>query len=84
MATSDPRTEETGKAIAKALADESNEEWTVTAKDPGRGHFWVSMAKSALRFLAYGIMLGVGGGVAYAGIVLILAEVLGIAEELVD
>lgn len=69
-----PRGEESGKAVADML---------VTAKDPGRGHFYVSMVKSGLRFLAYGIMLGVGGGVAYAGIVLILAEVLGIAEELV-
>jgi hypothetical protein len=79
----EPRAEETGKALAKALADDSNEEWTVAAKDPGRGHFWVSMVKSALRFLAYGVMLGVGGGVAIAGMILIAAEVLGIAEELV-
>lgn len=55
----------------------------VAAKDPGRGHFYVSMVKSAVRFLGYGMMLGVGGYVAYAGIALIIAEALGIAEELV-
>lgn len=75
MTINDPRSEEAGKAAA---------EMVVAAKDPGKGHFYVSLAKSALRFLAYGIMLGVGGGVAYAGIVLILAEVLGIVEEVVD
>ena len=72
----EPRSEDTGKAIAEDI--------TVAAKDPGRGHFYVSMIKSAIRFLGYGIMLGAGGAVAYAGIALILAEVLGIAEELVD
>lgn len=72
----EPRAEETGKAVA--------EELSVAAKDPGRGHFYVSMVKSAIRFLGYGIMLGAGGAVAYAGMALIAAEVLGIAEELVD
>ena len=69
----DPRAENTGKAIAE-----------VAAKDPGKGHFYVSIAKSAIRFLACGIMIGVGGGVAYAGIALLVAEILGVAEELVD
>lgn len=73
------RGEEAGKAVAENLT-----EMTVAAKDPGRGHFWVSMVKSAIRFLAFGMMLSVGGAVAYAGIALIFAEVLGIAEELVD
>ncbi len=77
MTTTDPRAEAAGKAIADA-------EVTVAAKDPGKGHFYVSLLKSAVRFLGYGIMLGVGGGVAYAGIALIVAEILGIAEELVD
>lgn len=57
---------------------------TVAAKDPGKGHFWVSMVKSGVRCLGYGIMIGVGGPVAWAGIVLLVAEVLGIVEELVD
>lgn len=67
-----PRSEDTGKFVAE-----------VAAKDPGKGHFYVSMVKSGIRFLGYGMMLGAGGVVAYAGIALILAEVLGIAEELV-
>ena len=79
MSTGDPRAEASGKALAEELS-----EVTVAAKDPGKGHFYVSLLKSAIRFLGYGIMLGVGGGVAYAGIALILAEVLGSVEELVD
>jgi len=75
----DPRGEEAGKAVGEKLA-----ETTVAAKDPGKGHFYVSLLKSAIRFLGYGIMLGVGGAVAYAGIALIVAEVLGILEEVVD
>lgn len=75
MTIGDPRAEEAGKAVA---------EMTVAAKDPGKGHFWVSMVKSGVRCLGYGIMIGVGGPVAWAGIVLLVAEVLGIAEELVD
>lgn len=77
-----PRAENTGKAIAEELTREP--EMTVAAKDPGKGHFYISMVKSGVRFLAYGMMLGAGGWVAYAGITLIIAEVLGIAEELVD
>jgi hypothetical protein len=42
------------------------------------------MIKSGVRCLGYGIMIGVGGPVAWAGIVLLLAEVLGIVEEMVD
>ena len=68
----EPRGEDSGKFVAE-----------VAAKDPGKGHFYVSMVKSGIRFLAFGMMLSVGGAVAYAGIALILAEVLGIAEELV-
>lgn len=68
-----------GEAAGKAVAD-----MTVAAKDPGKGHFWVSMVKSGVRCLGYGIMIGVGGPVAWAGIVLLVAEVLGIVEELVD
>ena len=71
----EPRAEDSGKAVADTI--------TIVGKDPGKGHFWVSMVKSAIRFLGYGMMLGAGGVVAYAGIALILAEVLGIAEELV-
>jgi hypothetical protein len=75
----EPRGEEAGKAVGEKLA-----EATVAAKDPGKGHFYMSIIKSCVRFLGYGIMLGVGGAVAYAGIALIVAEVLGILEEVVD
>ncbi len=51
------------------------------AKDPGRGHFYVSLVKSVFRIGA-GIAL-VCGNVITAGALLITAEVLGIIEELV-
>lgn len=55
--------------------------YKVNAKDPGRGHFWVSMFKSGLR-IAAGIWL-ILGDLTLCGIMLILAEALGILEELV-
>lgn len=55
--------------------------WKVNSKDPGRGHFWVSMFKSGLR-IAAGIWL-ILGDLTMCGIMLILAEALGILEELV-
>ena len=53
----------------------------IQPRDTSRGHFYVSIAKSGMRFAAafrliQGDMLG-------AGVFLILAEVLGIVEELV-
>ncbi len=51
------------------------------AKDPGRGHFYVSLVKSVFRIGA-GIAL-VFGNVTTAGVLLITAEVLGIVEEIV-
>jgi hypothetical protein len=51
------------------------------AKDPGKGHFYVSLVKSIFRIGA-GIAL-VFGNVITAGVLLITAEVLGIIEELV-
>jgi hypothetical protein len=53
----------------------------IAAKDPSRGHFYVSLAKSALRIVA-GIVLIMGDFV-LCGALLVAAEVLGIAEELV-
>ena len=43
-------------------------------------HFRISLAKSFLRIIAGGVLCG--GLLGMAGILLILAEVLGIAEEL--
>lgn len=48
--------------------------------DP-RMHFLVSMAKSGLRIIA-GVCL-MSGAIVSAGILLILAEVLGVIEEIV-
>ena len=49
-------------------------------KDPGKRHFYISMVKSAVRFLA-GVAL-MAGDVAAAGVLLIVAESLGVAEEI--
>jgi hypothetical protein len=51
------------------------------AKDPGRGHFYVSLTKSAIRIVA-GVFL-ITGNFVIAGTLIIAAEVLGIVEELV-
>jgi hypothetical protein len=53
----------------------------IQPKDTSRGHFYVSIAKSAVRILA-GIAL-IGGNYMLAGTLIIVAEVLGIVEELV-
>ncbi len=53
----------------------------INSKDPGKGHFYVSLVKSVFRIGA-GIAL-VFGNVITAGVLLITAEVLGIIEELV-
>ena len=50
-------------------------------KDPSRGHFYVSLVKSGLRIVA-GVFL-IDGNLLVAGSLLILAEGLGIIEELV-
>ena len=53
----------------------------IQPKDTSKGHFYVSMVKSALRVVA-GIAL-IQGLLMPAGAFLIAAEVLGIVEELV-
>jgi hypothetical protein len=53
----------------------------VQPKDTSKGHFYVSLAKSALRIIAGGNL--VIGNLWMAGTFLILAEILGIVEELV-
>jgi hypothetical protein len=53
----------------------------VQPKDPSRGHFYVSLAKSAIR-IAAGVCL-IQGNLLFAGGLLIFAELLGILEELV-
>lgn len=53
----------------------------VQPKDTSKGHFYVSLVKSVLRIVA-GVFL-IGGNLLVAGSLLILAEGLGIVEELV-
>jgi hypothetical protein len=53
----------------------------VQPQDPSDRHFFVSLAKSAVRILA-GVAL-IYGSLLIAGGLLIAAELLGIAEELV-
>ena len=55
----------------------------INSKDPGKGHFYVSLVKSVLRIAAGGALVLVGGPIAYAGWLLIGAEALGILDELV-
>ena len=51
------------------------------SKEPGKGHFYISLVKSAVRIFA-GIFLLFGDFV-LAGSLLIAAELLGILEEVV-
>lgn len=53
----------------------------IQPKDTSRGHFYVSLVKSGLRIAAGGFL--VMGLYMDAGLLLILAEVLGIVEEMV-
>lgn len=50
-------------------------------RDPSRNHFYVSVVKSGFR-IAAGMAL-VQGYLVWAGVLLILAELLGILEEIV-
>ncbi len=54
----------------------------IQPQDPSLGHFYVSLVKSATR-IAAGISLIWPQSLLLAGIFLIVAEVLGIVEELV-
>jgi hypothetical protein len=53
----------------------------IQPKDTSKGHFYVSIVKSAVR-VAAGVFL-IQGNLLAAGSLLILAEVLGVVEELV-
>ena len=57
------------------------ENFTVQPKDTSKGHFYVSLGKSAIRIIAGGFLIT--GNLLMAGVCLILAEVLGIVEDLV-
>jgi hypothetical protein len=53
----------------------------IQTKDTSRGHFWVSLAKSAIRIFAGGVLMS--GNFWLAGLCIVLAEVLGVVEEIV-
>ena len=53
----------------------------VQPKDTSKGHFYVSLVKSAIRIVAGGCLIT--GNLLMAGVCLIFAEMLGIVEELV-
>ena len=53
----------------------------VQPKDPSKGHFYVSLGKSMIR-IAAGFAL-MNGLIVVAGGLLILAELLGVLEEIV-
>ena len=58
----------------------------VQPKDTSRGHFYVSMIKSVLRIIAGAAFAGTAfgwGSIFAGGCLLMMAEVLGILEELV-
>ena len=54
----------------------------IQPRDTSRGHFYVSLVKSAAR-IAAGISLIWPQSIVLAGVFLIAAEILGIVEELV-
>ena len=53
----------------------------IQPKDTSKGHFYVSLVKSGFRIIAGGLLCV--GQLFAAGVFLILAEALGIIEELV-
>lgn len=53
----------------------------VQPKDTSKGHFYVSLAKSVIRIIAGACLIT--GNLVFAGGGFILAEILGIVEEMV-
>jgi hypothetical protein len=53
----------------------------IQTKDTSKGHFYVSLVKSGVRIIAGGCLIT--GNLLMAGVCFIMAEVLGIVEELV-
>ena len=54
---------------------------TIQPKDTSPGHFYVSLTKSAIRIFAGGVLMI--GNFWLAGVCIVVAEVLGIIEEIV-
>jgi hypothetical protein len=53
----------------------------IQPKDTSKGHFYVSLAKSGIRIFAGGVLMA--GNIWLAGVCIVLAEVLGVIEEIV-
>lgn len=53
----------------------------IQPKDTSKGHFYVSLAKSGIRIIAGAFLIT--GNLLMAGISFIMAEMLGIIEEIV-
>ena len=53
----------------------------IQPKDTSKGHFYVSLAKSGIRIFAGGVLMA--GNIWLAGLCIVLAEVLGVVEEIV-
>ena len=66
--------------MAKKTKIIPNVDFIIAAKDPGKFHFYVSLAKSVVRIAAGAFLIT--GNFLVAGALLIAAEVLGIVEEL--
>lgn len=79
MTISDPRAEVAGKAAA-------DNPISIAAKDPGKGHFYVSLVKSVLRIagcIGAINMASPSEGILVFAIAFLVAEILGIGEELI-
>jgi len=70
-----------GRAPQQIINTTTGNTMEIQPKDTSRGHFYVSIAKSAVRIVAGGCLIT--GNLLMAGICFIMAEVLGIVEELV-
>lgn len=75
--------------LDKVLEGQPSSTLNIQPKDTSKGHFYVSLVKSVLRFIAGGSIIAAGyaipgaGWLVAGGALLIGAEVLGIVEEIV-
>ena len=67
--------------LDKVLENQPESKINIQPKDTSKGHFYASLVKSGFRILA-GANLGVGN-LMIAGVLLVVAEIVGIVEELV-
>lgn len=68
-------------AIKDAAVNAVINQMEIQPKDTSKGHFYVSLAKSVIRIGAGGCLIQ--GNLFFAGFLLIIAEALGILEEMV-